>query len=161
VRGGALGGSRLPVYVVASWIARNRKRIEAVRYGVHAFAALVPREKGSEACLVVKRAMRQGWRIIKDTVYGFIEDEALSRGAAVAFYTATSIAPVLLIVVAIAGLAFGQDAARSAITGQLSGLMGDQTAQLIQTAVASASKKSRSHRTMRDDLISRSIFPLR
>ena len=86
--------------------------------------------------------MRQGWRIIKDTVYGFVEDEALSRGAAIAFYTATSIAPVLLIVVAIAGLAFGQDAARSAITGQLSGLMGDQTAQLIQTAVASASKKS-------------------
>jgi len=86
--------------------------------------------------------MRQGWRIIKDTVYGFVEDEALSRGAAIAFYTATSIAPVLLIVVAIAGLAFGQDAAQSAITGQLSGLMGDQTAQLIQTAVASASKKS-------------------
>jgi membrane protein len=86
--------------------------------------------------------MRQGWRIIKDTVYGFIDDEALSRGAAIAFYTATSIAPVLLIVIAIAGLAFGQDAAESAITGQLSGLMGDQTAQLLQTAVASASKKS-------------------
>jgi len=100
------------------------------------------KREGSDACLVVKQAMRQGWRIIKDTVYGFIEDEALSRGAAIAFYTATSIAPVLLIVVAIAGLAFGQDAAQSAITGQLSGLMGDQTAQLIQTAVASASKKS-------------------
>jgi membrane protein len=86
--------------------------------------------------------MRQGWRIIKDTIYGFIDDEALSRGAAIAFYTATSIAPVLLIVIAIAGLAFGQDAAESAITGQLSGLMGDQTAQLLQTAVASASEKS-------------------
>jgi membrane protein len=49
--------------------------------------------------------MRQGWQIIKDTVYGFIADEALSRGAAIAFYTATSIAPVLLIVIAIAGLA--------------------------------------------------------
>jgi membrane protein len=57
--------------------------------------------------------MRQGWRIIKDTVYGFIDDEALSRGAAIAFYTATSIAPVLLIVIAIAGLAFGQDAVRT------------------------------------------------
>jgi membrane protein len=75
-------------------------------------------------------------------VYGFIQDEALSRGAAISFYTATSIAPVMLIVIAIAGMAFGQDAARDAITGQLGGLMGDQTAQLLQSAVASASKKS-------------------
>jgi membrane protein len=86
----------------------------------------------------------QAWRIIRATAYGFIEDEALSRGAAIAFYTATSIAPVMLIVIAIAGVAFGQDAAQNAITGQLSTLMGDQTAQLVQTAVASASKKSSS-----------------
>jgi Virulence factor BrkB len=84
----------------------------------------------------------RSWRIIRGTVYGFIEDEALSRGAAIAFYTATSIAPVMLIVIAIAGMVFGQDAAQNAITGQLSGLMGDQTAQLLQSAVASASKKS-------------------
>jgi membrane protein len=84
----------------------------------------------------------QSWHIVKDTAYGFIADEALSRGAAIAFYTATSLAPVLLMVIAIAGLAFGKDAAQNAITGQLSGLMGDQTAQLLQTAIASASKKS-------------------
>ena len=86
----------------------------------------------------------RAWRILRSSAYGFIEDEALSRGAAIAFYTATSIAPVMLIVVAIAGVAFGQDAAENAITGQLSSLMGDQTAQLVQTAVASASKKSSS-----------------
>jgi membrane protein len=91
---------------------------------------------------VTTQALRQSWLIIKDTGYGFIADEALSRGAAIAFYTATSLAPVLLIVIAIAGLVFGHDAAQNAITGQLSGLMGDQTAQLLQTAVASASKKS-------------------
>ena len=91
---------------------------------------------------VIARALGRGWHIIKDTAYGFIADEALSRGAAIAFYTATSLAPVLLIVIAIAGLAFGKDAAQNAITGELSGLMGDQTAQLLQTAIASASKKS-------------------
>jgi membrane protein len=91
---------------------------------------------------VAIRAIGDGWQIIKDTAYGFIADEALSRGAAIAFYTATSLAPVLLIVIATPGLAFGQNAAQNAITGQLSGLMGDQTAQLLQTAVASASKKS-------------------
>ena len=61
--------------------------------------------------------------MLKDTVLAFINDEALTRGAAIAFYTVTSIGPVLLIVIAIAGLAFGQDAAQNALTAQLSGLM--------------------------------------
>jgi membrane protein len=82
------------------------------------------------------------WKMLKDTVLAFIDDEALSRGAAIAFYTVTSIAPVLLIVVAIAGLAFGRDAAQNAITEQLSGLMGRQTAEVLQAAVASAASKS-------------------
>ena len=82
------------------------------------------------------------WKILKDTVLAFINDDALSRGAAIAFYTVTSIAPVLLIVIAIAGLAFGRDAAQNAITEQLSGLMGQQTAEVLQTAVASAANKS-------------------
>jgi membrane protein len=82
------------------------------------------------------------WKLLKSTVLAFIEDEALSRGAAIAFYTVTSIAPILLIVVAIAGLVFGHDAAQGAITAQLGGLMGQQTADMLQTAVASASGKS-------------------
>jgi membrane protein len=82
------------------------------------------------------------WKMVKDTVLAFIDDEALSRGAAIAFYTVTSIAPVLLIVIAIAGLAFGRDAAQNAISEQLSGLMGQQTAEVLQTAVASAASKS-------------------
>jgi len=82
------------------------------------------------------------WKLLKNTILAFIEDEALSRGAAIAFYTVTSIAPVLLIVIAVAGLAFGHDAAQNAITTQLSGLMGQQTADVIQSAIASASNTS-------------------
>jgi uncharacterized BrkB/YihY/UPF0761 family membrane protein len=44
----------------------------------------------------------------------------------------------LLIVIAVAGLAFGREAAQNAIIGQLSDLMGQQTAEVIQTAIASA-----------------------
>ena len=80
--------------------------------------------------------------MLKKTVLSFIEDEALSRGAAIAFYTVTSIAPVLLIVVAIAGLVFGLEAAENAISAQLSGLMGQQTADVLQSAVASAADTS-------------------
>jgi membrane protein len=82
------------------------------------------------------------WKLLKDSVMAFIEDEALSKGAAIAFYTVTSIAPILLIVIAIAGLAFGREAAQNALTAQMSGLMGQQTAELLQSAVASASGKS-------------------
>jgi membrane protein len=82
------------------------------------------------------------WRLAKDTVFAFVEDDALSRGAAISFYTATSIAPILLIVVAIAGLAFGREAAQGALTAQIGSLMGQQTADILQAAVASASGKS-------------------
>src|ERR1700745_1439839 len=79
------------------------------------------------------------WKMLKDTVLALINDEALTRGAAIAFYTVTSIGPVLLIVVGIAGLDFAQEAAQNALTAQLSGIMGQQTAEVLQTAVASAS----------------------
>ena len=82
------------------------------------------------------------WDFLKQTVSSFIEDDALSRGAAIAFYTVTSIAPLLLIVIAIAGLVFGREAAQGAITGQFSGMMGRQTAEVLEAAVASASDTS-------------------
>src|ERR1700748_417998 len=81
-------------------------------------------------------------RIIKESIYGFIDDEALTRGAAIAFYTVTSIGPVLFIVVAIAGLAFGESAARGAIGAQFGSLMGHESADLLQTTIANASNTS-------------------
>ena len=84
----------------------------------------------------------ESWTMMKKTVLSFIEDDALSRGAAIAFYAATSIAPILLIVIAIAGLAFGREAAQNAISHQLTGLMGQQTADVLQSAVASAAGKT-------------------
>jgi membrane protein len=84
----------------------------------------------------------QIWRLLRDSVEAFIADDALSRGASISFYTATSIGPVLFIVGGIAGLAFGEDAARGAITSQLSGLMGKESADLVQATVLSASDKS-------------------
>ncbi|HET9533847.1 MAG TPA: YhjD/YihY/BrkB family envelope integrity protein, partial [Mesorhizobium sp.] len=73
----------------------------------------------------------KAWDFLKEAVFSFIEDEVLSRGAAIAFYTVTSIAPLLLIVIAIAGLGFGHDAAQGAITAQFGGMMGKETAQLL------------------------------
>lgn len=86
--------------------------------------------------------MQKSWLLLKNTILAFIDDEALSKGAAIAFYTVTSIAPLLLVIVAIAGLVFGQDAAQNGIIGQLGGLMGQQSAELLQTAIASAQNKT-------------------
>jgi Virulence factor BrkB len=82
------------------------------------------------------------WSLLKETVTSFIDDDALSRGASMAFYAVTSLAPILLIVVAIAGLAFGEDAARNAVAAQFEGLMGHQSASLLQGAMENAGQKS-------------------
>src|ERR1700730_15564353 len=84
----------------------------------------------------------KAWGLGKESVASFINDEALRRGAAIAFYAVTSIGPVLLIGVAISGLPFAQDAARGAISSQLSGLMGQPSAELLQNVIKSASGKS-------------------
>ena len=82
------------------------------------------------------------WSLLKEAALGFINDEALSRGAAMAFFAVTSLAPILLIVVAIAGLVFGREAAQNALAGQLTGIMGTQSAELVQTATANAANQS-------------------
>jgi membrane protein len=88
--------------------------------------------------------MAATWRILKQAVSGYLAHEALSRGAAIAFYVVTSLAPVLLIVVAIAGLVFGADAVRGSLVKELSGLFGQQGGELIQTMLARSSDKSSS-----------------
>jgi len=59
-------------------------------------------------------------------------------GAAIAFYTLFSLAPMLLMIIAVAGLVFGEVAARGALMGQLEGLMGREGAAALQAMIASA-----------------------
>jgi len=61
------------------------------------------------------------WTLLRDTVEGFVNDGAMSRGAAIAYYTIFSIAPLLVIATAIAGLAFGREAVEGAIADHLVG----------------------------------------
>ena len=82
------------------------------------------------------------WSILKSAVEGYIAHGALSRGAAIAYYVVTSLAPVLLIVVAVAGIVFGQEAVRGGLVQQLSGMFGQQGGELIQTMLASSSDKT-------------------
>ena len=79
--------------------------------------------------------------LVVEAIHAFFSDEGMSHSAAIAFYAVTSLAPILLIVVAIAGLAFGNEAAEVALSAQISGMMGTQSADLLKTALQSASQK--------------------
>lgn len=72
------------------------------------------------------------WSLLRTSVTSWLDDYAPSMGAALAYYTLFSIAPLLLIVVSVAGLVFGMDAARGEISEQLQGLMGEQGARAVE-----------------------------
>lgn len=78
------------------------------------------------------------WKILEDTVDNFDASDSFSRAAALAFYSVTSLVPVLIIAIAIAGGAFGEEAARGAIVGELRGLIGRDGAKFLQDAITSA-----------------------
>ena len=78
------------------------------------------------------------WSLCKDAASAWSDDFAPSMGAAIAYYTAFSIAPLIVIVLAIAGFFFGHEAAGGYLYGQLSGLLGRDGAKAVQDMVASA-----------------------
>jgi membrane protein len=82
------------------------------------------------------------WSLLRETVQKWNEHRALRLGAALAFYTVFSIAPLFLIVLAIAGLWFGEEAARRQLYDQLNGLVGPKGGEAIQAVVASANQPS-------------------
>ena len=79
------------------------------------------------------------WALIKDMAEGFVNDECLSRGAAIAYYTVFSVAPLLIIATAIAGFFFGDEAVSGALNDQLRGALGEQAAKGVQEMVRGAS----------------------
>jgi len=90
------------------------------------------------------------WTLIREGFAGFVADNALSRGAAIAFYAVTAIAPVLFIATAIAALGLGQEAASGAVHYQLARIMSSESADLVQMAILHV---RRGHHTLAGSLI--------
>src|ERR1041384_6544314 len=84
------------------------------------------------------RGFKTAWSMTKQTFGEWSDDKGGRLGAALSYYTVFSLAPLLLLVISIAGLAFGRAAAEGRIFGELSGLVGSEAARLIQAAVAKA-----------------------
>ena len=70
-----------------------------------------------------RSSIMQIWTLSKAAFSSWLNDYAPSMGAALAYYTMFSIAPLILIVISTAGLVFGEEAVRGEIFGQLQGLM--------------------------------------
>ena len=87
-----------------------------------------------------KPSMKAWWTLVKTSVSSWLDDYAPSMGAALSYYTVFSLAPLLLIVVSVAGLVFGEDAVRGELFAQLQGLMGADAAKAIQDLLASVNK---------------------
>ena len=82
--------------------------------------------------------MNRYLEVFKQTGKEFVEDKVPRLGAALAYYTIFSIAPLLLIAIAIAGMILGEEAARGQVVDQLRGVMGPTTAKAIEEMVENA-----------------------
>jgi membrane protein len=89
--------------------------------------------------MLLTRATQAG-ELFRQAAYAWIDDYAPSMGAALSYYTLFSIAPLLLIVTALAGMVFGDAAARGEIFGQLRDLMGDEGAAAVEKLLQQADR---------------------
>jgi membrane protein len=79
-------------------------------------------------------------QVLKDSVAAWRDDNASRLAAALSYYTVFSIAPLLVIVIAIAGQILGAEAVRGEIVAQIGGTVGRDTAEFIETLIANASE---------------------
>jgi len=84
--------------------------------------------------------LQQIWSLMKTALNSWLNDYVQSMGAALAYYTMFSIAPLLLIVISVAGVIFGEAAARAEVAGQLQSLMGEQGASAVQALLTSVNQ---------------------
>jgi membrane protein len=85
---------------------------------------------------------RDALDLVKRSASSWLDDDAASIGAAIAFYTILSIAPTMLLVIGVASLFFGEEAASGALMNQLRDLVGDNGAMAMQGILASAEETS-------------------
>lgn len=82
------------------------------------------------------------WSFVKEVFEKWADDKAPKLGAAVSFYTIFSLAPLLIISIAVAGFIFGEEASRGELVDQMRDLIGRDGAMVVQTAIKNASDKT-------------------
>lgn len=85
---------------------------------------------------------KDGWALVRDTYQEWQADKVPRLAAALAYYTIFSIAPLLIVVIAVAGFAFGTEAVTGRLYGDIQGLVGEDAALTIQEIIANSSRPS-------------------
>lgn len=80
--------------------------------------------------------------LILEAYYEMLDDKVLKMAAALSYYTAFSLGPLLIIIIAIAGFVFGQEAARGQIFNEMKNLVGPDGAGMIETIIKGAADKT-------------------
>ena len=88
----------------------------------------------------IKSKLSLAWDLTKVTFNQWIDDKCMRLGAALAYYTMFSLAPMLVVAIAVAGFVFGEEAARGEIVGQLRGLVGETGGRAIEALLLSVSQ---------------------
>jgi membrane protein len=83
---------------------------------------------------------RAWWSLLRDSVSGWINHKAAKLGAALAYYSVFSLGPLMVVVIAIAGLIFGEGAVRGELSAQLGNLLGEQGAKGVESMLAGAGR---------------------
>ncbi len=104
------------------------------------FTDLVRDLRSARQVLTVRKL---GW-LIRDTFFRWIADNPFQMAAALAYYTLFSIAPLLLIAIAVAGSLFGREASQEQLIGTIQDFVGFQSAHAIQAMVESANQRPQS-----------------
>lgn len=92
--------------------------------------------------LLMKRRLGVAVSLLKESFNQWMDDQAPVLGAALSYYTVFSLAPLLVLAIAIAGMAFGEEAARGEIVGAIQGLVGREGGLAVQTMIENASRPS-------------------
>ncbi|MDI1254843.1 MAG: YihY/virulence factor BrkB family protein [Flavobacterium sp.] len=82
-----------------------------------------------------KKILHNSWTILKNTFQGFIDDRALKLSASLSYYTIFSMAPLLLLLISLAGVFFGREAIQGHIFAEINGLIGNEAAAQIQDII--------------------------
>jgi membrane protein len=83
----------------------------------------------------IKETFRNSFTILQETIKGFSEDKGLKLSASLAYYTIFSLAPLLLLIISLAGAFFGKDAIEGSIFTEMKGLIGNEAAAQIQQVI--------------------------
>lgn len=89
-----------------------------------------------------KNYLKNLYELLVETYNEFIDDKGFKMAAALSYYAAFAIGPLLIIVISVAGLIFGEEAARGELVKQIQGLMGKDSAEMVETIIKGAANKT-------------------